>query len=148
MSALKGALGGLQGAVNGLKGATAFDLRKVTVGDDAFFTATATTTAVAGRYDVEVVQLATATRIASAGFPIAGGGGNTVIGTGTLAIDVGAEKFSVAIDSSKQTLAQIRDAINAAAGQQGRARHIDHRPGRCAPGAHRHERPVRPMRCR
>src|SRR5690349_5332327 len=119
VSALKGALAGLQGAVNGLKGSTAFDLRRVAVGDEAFFTATATSTAVAGRYDVEVVQLATATRIASAGFPTVGGGGNTTIGTGTLAIDVGTEKFSVAIDSSKQTLAQIRDAINAAPDNKG-----------------------------
>jgi len=119
VSALKGALSGLQGAVNSLKGTSSFDLRKVGVGDEAFFSATATSSAVAGRYDVEVVQLASATRIASAGFPTAGGGASTVVGTGTLAIDVGTEKFSVVIDSSKQTLAQIRDAINAAPDNKG-----------------------------
>jgi flagellar hook-associated protein 2 len=119
VSSLKGALSSLQNALNGLKGASSFDLRKVTQGDDSFFSATADSTAVAGHYDVEVVQLATAGRISSSGFSVAGGGADTVIGTGTLAINVGSSEFKVAIDSSNQTLAQIRDAINAATDNPG-----------------------------
>lgn len=119
LASLKGALASLQSAANGMKTAGAFDLRKATVGDDAYFSASAAASAVAGHYEVEVVQLATPGRIASAGFPVAGGGANTTVGTGTLSINVGAEKFSVQIDSAHSTLAQIRDAINAAPDNKG-----------------------------
>jgi flagellar hook-associated protein 2 len=119
VSSLKGALSTLQSSTNSLKGNVAFDLRKATVGDDAFFSASVTSDAVAGHYDVEVVQLATATRLSSAGFPTAGGGANTVVGTGTLAIDVGTAQFQVTIDSTNNTLAKIRDAINAAPDNKG-----------------------------
>ncbi len=119
VASLKGALSSLLSSVNGLKGSSAFDLRKATVGDDTFFTASTTSAAVAGRYDVEVVQLASASRISSVGFPTVGGGANTVVGTGTLAITVGSEEFQVAIDSEHDTLAQIRDAINTASTNKG-----------------------------
>ncbi len=119
VSALKGALGSLQGAVNSLKGSNAFDVRKATVGDDSFFSATASSAAAPGHYEVEVVKTATASRISSAGFPAAGGGADTPIGTGTLAINVGSQKFAVEIDSEHDTLAQIRDAINSAADNKG-----------------------------
>jgi flagellar hook-associated protein 2 len=119
VSSLKGALSGLQSSVNALKGSAAFDLRKATVGDDAFFSAAVTSEAVAGRYDVEVVQLARATRLSSTGFPAVGGGSATVVGTGTLAINMGSQQFSVAITSENNTLAKIRDAINTATGNPG-----------------------------
>jgi flagellar hook-associated protein 2 len=119
IAALKGALGTLQGAVNSLKGSTAFDLRKATVGDDAYFGAAVTSDAVAGRYDVEVVQLASATRLSSAGFPASGGGSATIVGTGTLAINVGAAQFNVEITAENNTLAKVRDAINTATGNPG-----------------------------
>ena len=58
------------------------------------------------------------------------------VGTGTLTIGVGTKTFQVAIDDTHKTLAQIRDAINAATGQQGpRARHHRERRRRRAPGA-------------
>jgi flagellar hook-associated protein 2 len=119
IAALKGALSGLQGTLNGLKASSAFDPRRASVDDESFFTASVTASAAAGHYDVEVVQLATATRLSSAGFPVSGGGADTVIGTGTLAIDVGTETFTVEIDSESSTLAGIRDAINAADGNAG-----------------------------
>jgi flagellar hook-associated protein 2 len=119
VSSLKGALGTLQASANSLKGNAAFDLRKATVGDEAFFSAAVTSDAVAGHYDVEVVQLATATRLSSSGFPVAGGGASTVVGTGTLAINVGAAQFNVTIDATNNTLAKIRDAINSSADNKG-----------------------------
>jgi flagellar hook-associated protein 2 len=119
VSSLKGALSTLQASANSLKGAAAFDLRKATVGDEAFFSAAVTSDAVAGHYDVEVVQLATAARLSSAAFPTAGGGAGTVVGTGTLAINVGAAQFNVTIDATNNTLAKIRDAINTAPGNLG-----------------------------
>ncbi len=119
VSSLKGALATLQSSANSLKGSVAFDLRKAIVGDESFFTASVTSAAVAGHYDVEVVQLATATRLSSAGFPSAGGGASTVVGTGTLAINVGAAQFPVEITSPNNTLSKIRDAINTATGNPG-----------------------------
>ncbi len=121
VSSLKGALSTLQSAANALKGASSFDLRTATVSDNSYFTASATSSAVAGHYDVEVVQLATAGRIASTGFPAVGTttGPNTVVGTGTLAINVGNQEFKVSIDSSHNTLAKIRDAINNAPDNKG-----------------------------
>ena len=115
IASLKGALGSLQGAVSGMIGTSSFDLRSATVGDNSFFTASATSDAVAGHYDVEVVQLATAGRISSTGFATA----DTTIGTGTLAINVGSAELKVTIDSQHSTLAQIRDAINNATDNPG-----------------------------
>jgi flagellar hook-associated protein 2 len=117
ISSLKGALSGLQTALSGLTGLGAYDLRKATAGSDSYFSASATSAAVAGHYDVEVVQLATTGRISSAGFSV--DGADTVIGTGTLAINVGSESFTVAIDSGHETLAGIRDAINNATDNKG-----------------------------
>ncbi len=119
MASLKGALAALQSAANGLKGSSSFEQRTATVVDSAFFGASATSAAVAGHYDVEVVQLASAGRIASGGFPVSGGGADTVVGTGTLAINVGDQQFKVVIDSEHDTLAQIRDAINSAPDNKG-----------------------------
>ncbi|HTQ36802.1 MAG TPA: flagellar filament capping protein FliD [Steroidobacteraceae bacterium] len=119
VASLKGALSSLQTAVEGLTGTDSFDVRKTTQDDNTYFSATADSAAVTGHYDVEVVQLATAGRISSGGFPSSGGGANTTIGTGTLAINVGSQEFKVNIDSSHDTLAQIRDAINSAADNKG-----------------------------
>jgi flagellar hook-associated protein 2 len=112
VSSLKGAMGGLQSAVTALKSSSAFDLRQTAVGDDQYFAASATASAVAGHYDVEVVQLASAARLASAGFPTVGGGPSTVVGTGTLTVQVGTDSFDVAITSDNNMLSQVRDAIN------------------------------------
>jgi flagellar hook-associated protein 2 len=121
VASLKGALSTLQSAANALKGSSSFDLRTATVSDTSYFTASATSSAVAGHYDVEVVQLATAGRISSTGFAASGTttGPNTVVGTGTLAINVGDQEFKVAITSSNNTLAKVRDAINNAADNKG-----------------------------
>src|SRR6478609_7076630 len=111
LATLKGAISAFQGALNAMKGADAFATRKATAGDEAAFTASVTTKAAAGNYDVEVVQLAAAARIGSAVYP---GGPDSVVGTGTLTIAVGAKSFSVDIAAEGNSLADIRDAINAA----------------------------------
>ncbi len=128
VSTLKGALSTLQSAANALKGSSSFDLRTATVSDDSYFTASATSSAVAGHYDVEVVQLATAGRISSAGFPAIGTapGSSTVVGTGTLAINVGDQ----GIQGQHRQLAQHAGADprchQQRPRQQGRQRHADH----------------------
>jgi flagellar hook-associated protein 2 len=116
LAQLKGAMSTFQTALAGLKTASTLIARKATLSDDKFAAASASSSASAGTYDVEVVQLAKAAQITSAP---ALGGSTTVIGTGTLTLSLGAAAFSVNIDSSNNTLAGIRDAINGAAGNTG-----------------------------
>lgn len=111
LAALKGAMAGFQSALGALKTPASLDLRKATVADESAFTASVTSEAAAGSYDVEVVQLASAARIGSA---VYAAGPDTVVGTGTLNISVGGRSFSVALTTDNDTLAQIRDSINAA----------------------------------
>jgi flagellar hook-associated protein 2 len=89
-----------------------FSGRAATASAPEFFTASASNDAVAGSYDIEIGNLASAHQLATT-VPFASGAGE-VVGTGTLTISVGTRTFSVAIDDDHKTLAQIRDAINAA----------------------------------
>ncbi len=116
LSQLKGSLGAFQSALAGLKDAAKLIVRKATVSDEKHFAATASGTASAGAYDVEVMQLAKATQLRSVAFP---GGSASVVGTGTLTLDLGSAGFTVAIDSTNNTLAGIRDAINKSANNTG-----------------------------
>jgi flagellar hook-associated protein 2 len=116
LAALKGAMSGLQGAANGLRTPDSFATRKVSVGDDEYFSAAAAADAVEGSYDVQVVQLAKAARLGSAAYA---GGPDSVAGTGTLTITAGAASFSIELADGANSLAQVRDAINSAEGNTG-----------------------------
>src|SRR5262245_29624328 len=108
LGTLKGALSTFQTALEPLKKMSAFQVRSTTVSNEETFTATATEKAAPGTYDIEVVALAKANQISSAAYA----GNDTNIGTGTLTIGQGSSSFDVAIDSTHNTLAGIRDAIN------------------------------------
>jgi flagellar hook-associated protein 2 len=110
-SALLGSLSTFQAALNNLKTTAAFSSRTTTSTDAKILTASATTSAVPGRYDVVVDRLASAHQISSDAFA---SGGTQVVGTGTLSVSLGAASFNVNIDGTNNTLAGIRDAINAA----------------------------------
>ncbi|GAB6196957.1 flagellar filament capping protein FliD [Lysobacter xanthus] len=113
--ALRSALSGLQGALKRFDGDGGALGRKVTVGADAGFTATASTEARMGSYQVSVERLATAHRLQSA--PVAT---NTQLGYGRLSIAVGAgTPVAVDIADGKGSLADVRDAINQAMGGKG-----------------------------
>lgn len=116
LSVLKGAMSAFQGSVSTLKTDDAFDLRKVTVGDDGVLAASVTSAAAAGTFDVEVAQLATASRLGSA---LYASGSGAVVGTGRLTISLGSSSFDVNITADNDELAQIRDAINGASGNPG-----------------------------
>ncbi len=121
---LKSALATYQTAMASLTSASKFNAQIVTAADTSVFTATASGTASVSNYAVTVSQLAQPQKLALAGFT------NTtdVVGTGTLNIsfgsyDSGTNTFtsntskpgvSITIDSSNNTLAGVRDAINAA----------------------------------
>jgi flagellar hook-associated protein 2 len=115
-SALLGSLSTFQAALNNLKTTAAFSSRTTTSTDAKILTASATTSAVPGRYEVVVDRLASAHQISSDAFA---SGGTQVVGTGTLSVSLGATSFNVNIDGTNNTLAGIRDAINAASGNPG-----------------------------
>ncbi|HEX7013755.1 MAG TPA: flagellar filament capping protein FliD [Steroidobacteraceae bacterium] len=116
LGTLKGALGAFKSALEPLKTTEVFQTRKATSGNKDVFTVTADTDAVAGHYDVEVVNLAKAHQLASGAFA---GGSSSVVGYGSLTISVGGESFTVEIDEEEPTLAAIRNAINEAADNTG-----------------------------
>lgn len=133
---LQGALGSFQTAMANLGKASTFQAYKTSVTDATIFTATGTSKALPGSYQINVTQLAQAQTLSSAGqtskTALIGSGAATTIsfqfgtianGTLTDGIYSGATTFSqdaeqatgtVTIDSSNNSLQGIRDAINAA----------------------------------
>jgi flagellar hook-associated protein 2 len=116
LGTLKSALSTLSTSLNSLKTETSFQTRKAESEDKTVFTATATASAAAGSYSVEVLARASAQKLASAA--VAGGSG-VAVGNGTLTIAVGGNSFDVAIVAGQDSLAAIRDAINAAPNNSG-----------------------------
>lgn len=126
-STLKSGLSTFQTAVDKLATAAKFNAQSVTASDATSISATANGTAVLGNYSVSVTQLATSQKLASSAYSSA----TDIVGTGTLTISFGtytaanggtpasftanADKTDLTIDitSSNNTLAGIRDAINA-----------------------------------
>lgn len=107
---LKSALSNFQTAVRGLTAESSFQGRKATSSNPELFTASVSTSAIQGQYDIEVEQLAQAAKLATADGAFADT--SDVVGTGTLTINFGAESFSLTIDEDNNTLSGIRDAIN------------------------------------
>ena len=116
LGSLRGALATLQTSIDGIKTAAALQARKATSADNTVVTAAATSSAAPGSYSVEVLALASAHKLVSA--PYAGGSTATV-GDGNLTISVAGNAFTVAIAAGHGTLAEIRDAINAATDNSG-----------------------------
>lgn len=115
--ALKAALEKFQTAVKGLQQPEDFLTRKATSSNSDLFSASASSAAVAGSYQVEVQQLAQSARASSAAGVFASS--DDVVGTGSLTISLGADSFTLNIDDSNNTLAGIRDAINSASDNPG-----------------------------
>ncbi len=86
-----------------------------TVTDDKRIAATVTAAAEPASYEVEVLTLAAAHRLVSA--PVATAG--SVVGEGQLVISSGADSMQIEITTANNTLAGIRDAINASANNPG-----------------------------
>jgi len=107
---LKGALSAVQTTAKALTLATTFNSRSAAVSDPTILSASADTTAAAGSYSIEVTQLAKYHAVRSNTSYAAT---TETFNTGTLAIKVGAgATVNVTIDSSNNTLAGIRQAIN------------------------------------
>ena len=111
LAQFKGALSSFNSALSPLKTVESFAARGATSGDNDVFTASATSTAAPGSYEIEVESLASAHQLSSNAFV---DGAGQVVGTGTLTISMGESSFSISVDGEHATLAQIRDAINSA----------------------------------
>ncbi len=98
-----------------LKTASSYETNTATPADATVYTATTSGSVAAGVYGIEVRDFAEAHKLLTAGYTDE----DTVVGTGTLTIKVGTSSFNVAIDSSKNTLAGIRTAINDATDNTG-----------------------------
>ncbi|MGC8732071.1 MAG: flagellar filament capping protein FliD [Halothiobacillaceae bacterium] len=105
---LKGALSSFQTALKKFGDLGALSTRKTTLSNDSALALQADRTAAVGSYSIEVISLARAEKMVSSGWASV----NAVVGTGTLTLSVGGNSFNVTIDSSNNTLAGIRDAIN------------------------------------
>jgi len=115
VGSLTSALDALQTSFESLSDPDTFTGRTISLSSPDFVAATATSSAAPASYAVEVQQLASAQRLVSA--PVATA--DTIIGTGTLALSLGAASFSVDIDGSNNTLTGIKDAINASTSNTG-----------------------------
>lgn len=122
---IKGALSTFQTAASTLNMSSTFSSVTASVADSSYYTATMNGAAVAGSYDIQVKALAASQKLVSKDFSDT----KTVIGDGTLTLDVGkydtntppgftakagSTPVTITINSSNDTLAGIRDAINAA----------------------------------
>ncbi len=124
MGAFKGAVSGLQATLGGLARPDTFAHMRIDVDNEDALTATATAQARAGRYEVEIVQLAQAQRLASD--PV--DSDVAPLGTGTLTIQLGhvdpdSGRFHIQseqtpktlrIDAADGSLRGIAEAINRA----------------------------------
>lgn len=112
---LKAALADFRDKLDIMKSPEKFLLRKAVSSDTDLFQVSAGTSALPASYSLEVVRLASAQKLTSGAFASA----DTVVGTGTLTLAVGAASMELEIDASNNTLAGIRDAINASSDNPG-----------------------------
>ncbi len=102
-----------------LKTASNFESITLTSADETVFTAAASSgSVVPGVSGIKVVNLAEADKLMTGNLPVFATE-DAVVGTGILTISVGASSFNVTIDSSNDTLAEIRSAINNATDNTG-----------------------------
>ena len=103
-----------------LKTATNFQSNTLTSADPTVYTAAASSggSVAPGVFGVRVEVFAEADKLMTGAIPVFADE-DAVVGTGTLTISVGASSFNVTIDSSNETLAGIRSAINDATDNTG-----------------------------
>ncbi len=112
---LKAAIADMRDQLEVMKSLDQLLVRKASSGNEDFFTVTADTNALPANYSLEVVQLAQSQKLMSGAFADA----ETVIGTGTLQLTVGASVADIEITTENNTLAGIRDSINSAVDNPG-----------------------------
>ena len=112
---LKSALSDFRDKLDVMQSLDKFLSRKASSGNEDYFTVSAGTNALPASYSVEVVRTAEAQKLTSGAFTDS----DAVVGTGTLTIAVGTSTMDLEIDDTNNTLAGVRDAINAATDNPG-----------------------------
>ena len=112
---LKSALASMRDNLEIMQSLDQFLSRKAISGSESKFTVSAGTSALPASYSVEVVQVAQAQKLTSGAFL----NSDAVVGTGTLTVAVGATTMDLDITAENNTLAGIRDSINAATDNPG-----------------------------
>jgi flagellar hook-associated protein 2 len=126
---VKSALASFQSAASSAASPSQYRSNSATTSLSSAITATATSTAVEGAYEVEISSLASSQSLASIAFTAT----SDVVGTGTLTLSIGTSTYNsgtdtvdafvaksgvssvdITIDGTNNTLAGVRDAINAA----------------------------------
>ncbi len=109
LGSLTSAMNTFKTAIDGLNKSSLFEARTATTSNTSVIKVTASTTAPAGSYNLQVQQLATSSKV---GLQSVSGGNTATFGSGSLAISAGNKSFTVDVTDSNNTLAGIRDAIN------------------------------------
>jgi len=112
---LKSKISDFQTAMANLSSASSFQLYEGASSNEDVFTASVSSGALAGNYAVNVLNLAERDKVAAGPYSAT----SDVIGTGTLSIAVGSDSFNITVDSSNNTVAGLRDAINNATDNTG-----------------------------
>lgn len=121
---LKGSVAALQTVAQGLATGSSLKLQSTTVSDPTVLAASAGASAIPASYSVEVTALARATKLVSTGFDST----SAIVGSGTLTVSFGTydsigntftdnaakTPVTITIPPATNTLAGVRDAINAA----------------------------------
>jgi len=115
LGSLKGALSTFKTAVDDLNKASLFQARTAS-SSSSLLKVTAESAAPAGVYDVQVKQLAASSKVA---LQSVSGGTTAKFNSGSMTISAGGTSIDVDIDSSNNTLAGMRDAINQAGKDSG-----------------------------
>lgn len=118
LGSISSAFDKLKTALDNLQKPDAFGARKLTVvpgggSDTPALAATAGRSTPVGRYRIEVLELASAHKLVSAGVEP-----GTALGAGSLHLEIGGESVQIAVEAGA-TLADLRSAINAAAAGHG-----------------------------
>lgn len=119
LGTLTGALNGFKTAIDALNKTSLFEARTASSSNTSALRATASSTAPAGSYSVQVQQLASSSKVALQSVQPIEVGQAPTFNSGTLDISVGDESFSVNITAENNTLAGMRDAINEAGKSRG-----------------------------
>ncbi|WP_212629649.1 flagellar filament capping protein FliD [Pseudomonas sp. KB-10] len=113
---LTGAINTFKSAVDSLNKASLFESRTASTSSSSVVKASATSTAPAGSYSLQVQQLASSSKVALQS--VSGGTGAKFSG-GILEISAGSTSINVEVTEANNTLAGIRDSINEAGKSSG-----------------------------
>ena len=114
LGSLRSALEGLGSMLATLNTPTAFNKQLVTSSAPTVFTATGSGTLPVGRFNLQVEQLATGSKVA-----LKAATAGATFNSGVLTISAGSNSLNVTVEAGKDKLTDIRDAINTAGQAKG-----------------------------